>query len=156
MPRDAIEFEVPFFRRGGGQAKTRFADTPIPDRVKRPLRAAQMLALAYQMDRLIEIGVVRDRTEMARVTGFDDSRISQIMNLLWLAPDIQEALLVTEIAEGRDGVTAKELMPIARCASWPEQRRLWRNLSLEPLPPAGAIRSAHGQQPLRWRSGTEV
>jgi hypothetical protein len=128
MPRDAIELEVPFFRRGGGQAKTRFADAPISDPVRRPLRAAQMLALAYEMDRLIETGVVADRAEMARVTGFCDSRVSQIMNLLWLAPDIQEALLVTEIVDGRDAVTAKELMPIARCPSWAEQRRRFGQL----------------------------
>lgn len=121
MPRDA--FEVPFFRRGGGTAKTRFSDAPKPEPVKRPLRAAQMLALGYQMDRLIESGVVRDRAEMARVIGLDDSRISQIMNLLWLAPDIQEALLIAEIEDGRDWVTAKELLPIARRASWAEQRQ---------------------------------
>ena len=73
------------------------------------------------MNRLIETGAVR--AEMARVTGFCDSRVSQIMNLLWLTPDIQEALLVAEVEDGRDGVTAKELMPIARCASWAEQRK---------------------------------
>jgi hypothetical protein len=89
MPRDAID-EVSFFRSGGGQAKTRFVDTPATaPPTTRPLRAAEMLAVAYQMERMIETGIVRDRAEMARVTGFDDSRISQIMNLLWLAPDIQ-------------------------------------------------------------------
>ena len=79
--------------------------------MKRALRAAQMLAVAYKMDRLIESGSLRDRAEMARVTGFDDSRVSQLMSLLWLAPDIQEAVLVAEIADGRDWVTAKELLP---------------------------------------------
>lgn len=123
MPPDEIELEVPLFRRGGGPAKTRFVDAPVPGPMKRSLRAAQMLAVAYKMDRLIESGAVRDRAEMARVTGFDDSRISQIMNLLWLAPDIQEAVLVAEIGDGRDWVTAKELLPIARCTSWAEQRR---------------------------------
>lgn len=126
MPRDAID-EVSFFRSGGGQAKTRFVDAPADaPPPTRPLRAAEMLAIAYQMDRMIEAGIVRDRAEMARVTGFDDSRISQIMNLLWLAPDIQEAVLLAEIEGGRDWVTAKELLPIARCASWAEQRRCWR------------------------------
>lgn len=123
MPRDASD-EVSFFRSGGGQAKTRFVDAPAatpPPR--RPLRAAEMLAVAYQMERMIETGIVRDRAEMARVTGFDDSRISQIMNLLWLAPDIQEAVLLAEIEGGRDWVTAKELLPIARCPSWAGQRR---------------------------------
>lgn len=123
MPRDEFDVEVPFFRRGGGTVKTRFVAEPRPEPKKRALRAAQMLALAYEMDRLIESGVVRDRAEMARVTGFCDSRVSQIMNLLWLAPDIQEELLLAEVDDGRDWVTAKELLPIARCASWVEQRR---------------------------------
>lgn len=124
MPPEELDVEVPFFRRAGvGHAKTRFVETAAPEPAKRPLRAAQMLALAYQMDRLIEEGVVRDRAEMARVTGFDDSRISQIMNLMWLAPEIQEAVLLAEIDGGRDWVTAKKLLPIARCPSWAEQRR---------------------------------
>lgn len=123
MSPDEIEVEAPLFRRGGGPAKTRLTDAPLPAPVKRPLRAAQVLAVAYEMDRLIETGAVRDRAEMARLTGFDDSRISQIMNLMWLAPDIQEALLLARIADGRDWITAKELLPIARCPSWTEQRR---------------------------------
>lgn len=123
MPRDAID-EVSFFRSGGGQAKTRFVDAPAASPPPtRPLRAAEMLAVAYQMERMIETGIVRDRAEMARVTGFDDSRISQIMNLLWLAPEIQEAVLLAEVDSGRDWVTAKELLPLARCTSWAEQRR---------------------------------
>jgi len=123
MPPDEIELEVPLFRRGGGPAKTRFVDAPVARPAKRPLRAAQILALAYEMDRLIATGALRDRAEMARVTGFDDSRISQIMNLMWLAPDIQESVLLAEIGDGHDWVTAKELLPIARCTSWAEQRR---------------------------------
>jgi hypothetical protein len=123
MPRDAID-EVSFFRSGGGQAKTRFVDTQAAAPPStRPLRAAEMLAVAYQMDRMIETGIVRDRAEMARATGFDDSRISQIMNLMWLAPEIQEAVLLAEIADGRDWITAKDLLPVARCSSWAEQRR---------------------------------
>lgn len=62
-----------------------------------------MLAVAYQMDRIIETGIVRDRAEMARVTGFDDSRISQIMNLLWLAPEIQETILAEVEGGGATG-----------------------------------------------------
>lgn len=125
MPPEPIELEALLLRRGGGQAKTRFVDAPVPRAASRALRAAQILALAHEMDRMIETGAVRDRAEMARVTGFDDSRISQIMNLMWLAPDIQEAILLTEISDGRDWVTAKRLLPIARCAAWAEQRRLF-------------------------------
>lgn len=133
MPRDAID-EVSFFRSGGGQAKTRFVDAPADAPADAPpptrsLRAAEMLAVAYKMERVIETGIVRDRAEMARVTGFDDSRISQIMNLMWLAPDIQEAVLLAEVEGGRDWVTAKELLPIARCPSWAEQRHSWARLS---------------------------
>lgn len=132
MPREAIELEALLLRLSGGQAKTRFVDAPLPRPTSRPLRAAQILALAHEMDRMIETGAVRDRAEMARVTGFDDSRISQIMNLLWLAPDIQEAVVLTEISDGRDSVTAKRLLPIARCASWAEQRRLFGAIRATP------------------------
>jgi hypothetical protein len=55
------------------------------------------------------------------------SRVTQIMNLLNLAPDIQEAiLLLPPIARGRDRVKEWQVRPIAAEAAWAKQRRMWR------------------------------
>ena len=55
--------------------------------------------------------------------------IVHIISLLYLAPDIQEALLfLPRIERGRDPVVLHELLPIAGAADWTKQRRLWRRL----------------------------
>ena len=57
------------------------------------------------------------------------ARISQILNLLHLAPDLQEALLFLPLTgRGRDPIILADLMPIAAAFDWRKQRRLWRQL----------------------------
>lgn len=54
------------------------------------------------------------------------ARLTQIMNLLCLAPDIQEEILFLPATErGRDAITEKQLRPIAALADWRKQRQLW-------------------------------
>src|SRR5215510_8373808 len=56
-------------------------------------RIAKLMALAIRFDELIRTGMVRDYAEFARLGHVTRARITQIMNLLHLAPDIQEHLL---------------------------------------------------------------
>ncbi len=57
------------------------------------------------------------------------ARLTQIMNLLWLAPDIQEEILfLPPTARGRDAITEKQLRPIAAIPNWRKQRQIWRDL----------------------------
>jgi hypothetical protein len=59
------------------------------------------------------------------------ARVSQIVNLLSLAPDIQEALLfLPPTQRGRDPIILADLQPIAATFDWRKQRRLWRQLLL--------------------------
>ncbi len=56
-------------------------------------------------------------------------RMTQIMNLLHLAPDIQEELLfLPRVTDGRDPIHEKMLRPITKMVSWSEQRRMWRRM----------------------------
>jgi hypothetical protein len=49
------------------------------------------------------------------------------MNLLCLAPDLQEEILFLPPCErGHDLVTERDLRPIAAVADWRKQRRMWR------------------------------
>jgi hypothetical protein len=51
------------------------------------------------------------------------ARISQILNLLHLAPDLQEALLrLTRKGRGRDPIHLARLQPIAARYDWAKQR----------------------------------
>ena len=57
------------------------------------------------------------------------ARISQILSLLCLAPDLQEALLfLPPTQRGRDPIILADLMPLAATIDWRKQRRLWRQL----------------------------
>jgi hypothetical protein len=51
------------------------------------------------------------------------------MNLVNLAPDIQEALLfLPRTVRGRDPIHLRMLQPIAGVIDWKKQRRMWRDL----------------------------
>src|SRR5690349_7437481 len=56
-------------------------------------RVTKLMALAIKFDQMIRDGVVADQAELARLGHVSRARMTQIMNLLNLAPDIQEQLL---------------------------------------------------------------
>ena len=87
------------------------------------------MALAIRFEGLIRDGVVADYAELAHLGHVTRARMSQIMNLLSLAPDIQEAILFLEPVErGEDPITERDLPLIVAIADWNKQRRMWRYL----------------------------
>jgi hypothetical protein len=55
--------------------------------------------------------------------------MSQILNLLVLAPAIQEALLfLPRTVRGRDPIHLRQLQPLAAVLDWEQQRHLWSRL----------------------------
>ena len=56
-------------------------------------RTARLLALAHHIDRLVEEGRLRDYAEAAGVLGLTRARVTQVMNLMLLAPEIQDAVV---------------------------------------------------------------
>ena len=98
----------------------------LPGRVP---RVARLMALAIHMEQLLEKGTVADQAELARLGHVSRARISQIMNLRLLAPDIQEALLLLpRIERGPQPVVLRQLQPIALEPSWKKQRLVWQRL----------------------------
>jgi hypothetical protein len=93
-------------------------------------RISRLMALAIRFDDLLRLGEVADYAELARLGHVTRARVTQIMNLLNLAPDIQEALLfLPPVEAGRDPVKEWEVRPIAAEAAWPRQRRAWSKLT---------------------------
>ena len=91
-------------------------------------RVARLMALAIRFDQLIRDGIVTDQAELARLGHVTRARLTQIMNLLCLAPDIQEELLFLPATErGRDAITEKQLRPIVAITDWRKQRRMWED-----------------------------
>ena len=78
--------------------------------------AARNLALAHRLAALIDQGQIADYTAAARLLGVSQVRITHLMGLLLLAPEIQSAILAGTIAPGD-----KQLRELARIAEWPGQ-----------------------------------
>jgi hypothetical protein len=89
------------------------------------------MALAIRMEDLIRAGAITDYSELARLGRVSRARITQIMNLLLLAPDIQEQVLfLAPCGRGRESVHLAQLQPIAQDLDWNQQRQLWTLLAL--------------------------
>jgi hypothetical protein len=81
-----------------------------------------MLALAHKIQQAIDGGKVRDRAEVARRLGFTRARVTHLMDLTLLAPDLQERVLEFEAVDGIEPFSERELRKVARVAAWTEQR----------------------------------
>lgn len=69
-------------------------------------RVSRLMALAIKFDRLLREGVVPDQSALVRLAHVSQPRMTQILNLLHLAPDIQESLLfLPRATEGKDRST---------------------------------------------------
>lgn len=101
------------------------AEAKVPDLGRVP-RVARLMALAIHMDDLIRRGEVADYAELARLAHVSRARVTQIMNLLHLAPDIQEEILgMPRFRGGRDPIAEKAVRPIAVIPDWRKQRVMW-------------------------------
>jgi hypothetical protein len=87
------------------------------------------MALAMQFEAQVRTGVLASYRVLADLGHVTRARVSQIMNLVNLAPDIQEAILFLPRTEsGRDPIHLRLLQPIASTMEWKKQRRMWREL----------------------------
>lgn len=117
-----------FFNRAAHGRKT--IDTKPAARVAvdpgRVPRISRLMALAIHFDEMIRAGKVANISEIARLTHVTQPRITQLMNLCHLAPDIQEEILFLPLVmSGRDPVHEHMLRAVTACADWREQRRAW-------------------------------
>jgi hypothetical protein len=101
---------------------------PLPPTVRRPAKIARMLALAHHIQRAIEAGVFLDRASVADRVRLTRARVTQLLDLLLLAPDIQSAVLDLQAIDGVEPIAEHSLRPLTRPMSWDEQRALWSNL----------------------------
>lgn len=117
--------KVEFAHRGRSRTDACDRRTAADQHARTP-RISRLMALAIRLDQLIKEGVVSDRAELARLGHVSRARLTQVMNLLQLAPDIQESLLFLSIIHpGRDVISERQLRMVACRRNWQEQRRLW-------------------------------
>ncbi|MBK9126311.1 MAG: hypothetical protein IPM13_00715 [Phycisphaerales bacterium] len=126
-----VKRKVHFVRRARGRRVVKpvsdAAPVPPPGRVP---RVSRLMALAIRFDQLIRDGKVADQSDIARLAHVTQPRMTQIMNLNHLAPDIQEQLLFLPLVTcGRDPIHERMLRPIAAQTRWRAQRQMWNGLN---------------------------
>ena len=95
----------------------------------RVARLARFLALALRLEAQLRQGVLKDCAEVAGVGHVTRARVSQILSLVHLAPDIREAILfLPRRQRGRDRVILSDVLPITMELDWKRQRHAWRRL----------------------------
>jgi hypothetical protein len=106
--------------RPGEKPKRKTARTP---------RISKLMALAIHFEQMLRDGDVEDMATLARYGQVTRARMTQIMNLLLLAPDIQEKLLnLPQTTSGRDSVILRELQALALEPDWTVQQQMWYEL----------------------------
>ena len=127
-----IEFDVRFERgHRGGHKELHAGLPPRPDAAacSRVPRVSRLMALAIRLDGLLRVGAVGNHADLAVLGHVSRARISQILNLLNLAPDIQEAILfLPRTLRSRDPIHLRQLQSVAAISDWKMQRILWRSL----------------------------
>jgi hypothetical protein len=116
------------FRRSlqvGSEPSTPKPEPPSP--VGRVPRISRLMALAIRCEQLLRSGAVPDASALARLAHVSQPRMTQILNLTLLAPDIQERLLFLDpIEEGKPEVSEKGLRKLCAEIAWGQQ---WKRVS---------------------------
>lgn len=112
-------------RRGNRIAESRRQPSPGDQAGRSIPRIARLMALAIRFDGLLREETIRDYAELACLGRVTRARMTQIMKLLDLAPDIQEQILFlppVALHNGK-GLNERNLRPVVRRIDWSEQRR---------------------------------
>ena len=103
---------------------------PDQGNAARVLGVSRLMALAIRFGGLIRSGEGTTYAELAALGCVTRARMTQIMSLLCLAPDIQEEILfLPRTVKGRDRVQLHHLLPIAAFSDWRQQRVLWKAIN---------------------------
>jgi len=123
-----IRIEFPLVLEQPRRGRRRREPSEVLVQIGHVPRITRMLALAHHFEHLIAQGVVKDYAEIARLTQLTRARVTQIVDLKFLAPEIQEAIADLPRVHGKDPITEKQMRQIAHTVNWEQQRRKWRDL----------------------------
>ena len=121
-----VKRKIEFTREAKGRLRIHPAKKKKPAEAGRIPRISRLMAVAIRLERMLRTGEVSDLTELARLGHVTQPRMSQILNLTLLAPDIQEALLfLPRVETGKPPIHEKMLRPISAEVDWGKQREMW-------------------------------
>jgi hypothetical protein len=112
--------------RGGGPGDAVTGAAACAQAGKLP-RVTRLMALALKFQGMVDRREIRDYADIARLGRVTRARSTQLMNLLNLAPDIQEAILLhPSTTHGRDPISERGLRELTAVVPWGRQRKMWR------------------------------
>jgi|SRR5277367_735958 len=124
MNSSSIQFSL----RGHAQRRVEESNpqtTTVQDTGRLP-RITEMLAMAHWFEEMIRSGEAKDYADVARLTCLCRERVSQIVRLVDLAPEIQLEVLYLQPVRGRAyPVSESAMRKIANTLDWNQQRRQW-------------------------------
>ena len=128
---EKVDVQFHFQRRGKNKVLVEGKEPPKPVRPKGRLpRITRYMALAIYYEGLIHEGHIHEYAEIATLGHVTRARVTQIMNLRLLAPDLQEQLLTfPRIEQGRDALCLRMFQTIALEPSWKNQREQWTRMN---------------------------
>lgn len=100
---------------------------PAAGATKQPPRLRHALLAGHQIERRLRDDPTQDYASFARATGVSRARVTQIVGLTLLAPDIQEAIL-TDDSQAMLRLSERALRPVTAEPIWERQRELWNTL----------------------------
>ena len=87
------------------------------------------MACAIVFDEMLRRGEVTSYRELAEIAQVSPARLSQVMALLDLCPQVQQELVLLATASpSSDRITERRLRLLRGEVSWIEQARLWQSL----------------------------
>lgn len=96
---------------------------PKPAREPKPPRVVELLRKAIEWKALIESGKIATQAEIARKEGITRARVTPIMSMLRLTPEIQEQIRALPDTFGPSTVSERKLRPIGAIAGQSDQLR---------------------------------
>ncbi|RKG56884.1 hypothetical protein D7X30_22395 [Corallococcus sp. AB011P] len=129
QPAEAGLVSAHFHRVRRSKVRFREGAPPSPREVaRRTAHAAGMLALAHHVESAIERGLMASAADVASQLGFTRARVTHLLDLRLLAPDIQEEVLFLEAVDGEEPLSERVLRAIAHAGTWEVQRERWREV----------------------------
>ena len=126
MSGQEVTYTLDFEVRRRGVLNNQVACRPHEPAENAIPRIARLMALAIRLEGLIREQTIPDYAAVARRGHITRARMTQIMKLLNLAPDLQEQIL---FLPPLPRLNERNLRPIVRQIDWHEQRRLFQKLT---------------------------
>jgi hypothetical protein len=89
-------------------------------------KIVKLLVLAYQIEQAIDQGRAKDYVDVARRLAVTRARITQLVNLLLLSPQIQATILIEP--HRIQHLSERQLRPITEEPDWQKQSEMFQDL----------------------------